>query len=80
MRRKTRVEERTKDYVPDNQCHHYWIIEVANGPKSKGVCKHCGEVRYFLNTMPDWNGLKRDTHPLDLPKMSKVKLDEESKS
>ena len=80
MRNKAKVEERTKNDTAHNRCHHYWVIEVAHGPKSKGVCKYCGEVKYFLNTMPDFNALKRGAHPLNLPKMPEVDLDEESKS
>ena len=28
---------------------HYWIIEAADGPTSKGACKICGEERSFTN-------------------------------
>jgi len=28
---------------------HYWIIKTADGPKSKGRCKTCGESREFAN-------------------------------
>lgn len=38
--------------VGTNQCHHYWIIEVANGPKSIGRCKNCKATREFLNGWP----------------------------
>lgn len=80
MSNKAKVEERTKDDAANNGCHHYWVIELANGPQSKGVCKYCGEVKYFLNTMPDFNTLKRGAHSLKLPKMPEVELDEDSKS
>ena len=80
MRRKVEVKEKTKDYVAKGQCRHYWIIEVANGPKSRGVCKYCGEARDFFNSVQDATVLKRDTHPLDLPEMPEVELDKESKS
>lgn len=75
-----RVKEEIEDKATEDQCHHYWIIEIANGPKSRGVCKYCGETRDFLNAMPDFIGLKRKPNPLDLPRMPKVKLDEGSKS
>ena len=26
-------------------CQHYWVIETANGPYSKGQCSKCHEVR-----------------------------------
>jgi len=35
---------------------HYWIIKTADGPKSKGRCKTCGESREFANFIEgrDW--------------------------
>jgi len=78
MRQK--VKEKAKSTVTEGQCHHYWIIEIANGPKSKGVCKYCGETRSFLNAVPDYNPMKRNKNPLDLPEMPEVALDEDSKS
>jgi hypothetical protein len=80
MRHRVKVAEKTKEHVAKNQCSHYWIIEMANGPKSRGICKHCGEARYFLNVIPDSTALKRNTHPLDLPEIPDVELDEDSKS
>jgi len=40
------------------QCHHYWVIESATGPTSKGVCKLCGAVKEFSNRLQDtrWEG------------------------
>ena len=40
------------------QCSHHWIIEIAQGPTSKGVCKYCGEEKEFLNSWQDslWEG------------------------
>ncbi len=32
-------------------CVHYWIIEPSNGPTSPGVCKFCGEIRHFVNSI-----------------------------
>ena len=80
MRHKVKVKEKTRDYVVKDQCHHYWIIEMAYGPESKGVCQYCGEERDFLNAIPDFTVLKRNTHPLDLPKLPEVELDDDSKS
>jgi len=31
-------------------CVHYWIIEIPNGPTSKGVCRNCGAVQQFPNS------------------------------
>lgn len=33
------------------QCVHYWIIEEATAPTSKGVCLACREVRQFKNSL-----------------------------
>jgi hypothetical protein len=75
-----KVKEENRENVANDRCSHYWIIEVANGPKSRGVCRYCGETREFLNSMPDLNVPKHKSNPLDLPKMPDVKLDDESKS
>ncbi len=34
-----------------NGCRHYWIIDPPTKGDSRGVCKFCGEVRYFANYM-----------------------------
>ena len=78
MRQK--VKERTRDSAAKDECHHYWEIEIANGPKSRGVCRYCGKTRNFLNTFPDFNPLKRNSSPLSLPELHEVEMDEESKS
>jgi len=33
------------------KCSHHWIIDVAIGPLSKGVCKRCGEQQVFRNQL-----------------------------
>lgn len=74
-----RVKE-LDDNVDEDRCHHFWIIEIANGPKSRGQCKYCGEIKDFHNSITDLNDPRRKGNPLKLPKMSKVKLDKGSKS
>jgi len=37
----------------ETACHHYWIIELPNGPTSRGRCKYCGLEREFDNLGPD---------------------------
>ena len=78
MRQK--VKERARRDLAGEECHHYWIIEIANGPKSRGECKYCGQTRYFLNSIPGPAPPKRNTNPLDLPKLSGVEMAEDSKS
>lgn len=38
-------------------CQHYWVIEAAAGPVSRGICKLCQLVREFKNTVVvnKWN-------------------------
>ena len=33
------------------RCAHYWIIEPASGPISRGVCQICMEARDFQNSV-----------------------------
>lgn len=75
-----KVKEKTKEYVAKDQCRHYWVIEVANGPKSRGLCKYCGEEREFFNSIPNLTSVKRRPHPFNLPEMADVALDKGSKS
>jgi hypothetical protein len=49
---KNQVEERTGQNEEQEACHHYWVIEVANGPTSMGECKYCNERREFQNAFP----------------------------
>lgn len=39
--------------MAEENCVHYWEIEEANGPTSKGVCKYCHAVKYFFNAFPE---------------------------
>ena len=32
------------------ECTHHWVIDVANGPLSDGVCQRCGARREFMNS------------------------------
>jgi hypothetical protein len=81
QRVKTKVEEKPVEPVePVEQCHHYWVIEVANGPTSIGKCKYCEETKQFLNAFPDFNPMRRRGSPLDLPRLPDVEIDKESES
>ena len=82
MREKTRefVEENPEEARDENACNHFWVIEIANGPQSRGQCKLCGEAKTFHNSITNINDPKRKGNPLKLPKMSQVKLEKESKS
>ena len=39
--------------MPVSSCCHHWVIEPANGPISRGVCRHCNESREFKNSIVD---------------------------
>ena len=32
-------------------CAHHWVIDAPNGHVSRGVCKLCGQVREFENSI-----------------------------
>jgi len=80
MIQKVKVETKDREPVAKEECSHYWIIEVANGPKSRGVCRYCGEEKEFQNTMPDYAAIKRNTRPIGLPGLPDVELDKGSDS
>ena len=84
MRQKVRENEidvlsEELGYKPGNDeaCVHYWLIEVAEGRKSCGVCKFCGAEREFLNSVPDYTTLKTGSGFFDLPGLKDVAFDEE---
>jgi len=43
----------------NTNCAHYWILEIANGPTSTGMCKLCGTTKEFTNTI-DTDGWNND--------------------
>ena len=44
-----KVKERPEKTETRSECCHYWVIEMADGPISRGVCKFCGEEKWFMN-------------------------------
>jgi hypothetical protein len=77
---KQRVKERNQEKPEKTQCHHFWDIEVANGPSSMGTCRYCGETREFFNAFPTANPLKKSGNPLNLPRISDVEIKKENNS
>jgi hypothetical protein len=75
-----KVKEKVRAQTQNEPCRHYWVIEVANGPVSRGVCKYCGARKDFYNTFPEYNPLKKGGNPLKLPRLPAVEVDEESNS
>ncbi len=77
---KVKVEDIPEIKADDRSCHHFWVIEVANGPKSIGKCKVCGQSKEFFNAFPDFNPMRRRSSPLDLPKLPEVEMEKDSES
>jgi hypothetical protein len=80
MRQRVKVQERIEEKTEKPACHHFWVIEVANGPSSVGTCKYCGEKKEFLNAFPTFNLLRKNGNPLRLPKLSDVEIAKDSES
>lgn len=80
MRDKVKEKEKSPAKESKTKCEHYWVIEVANGPRSVGTCKYCGATREFLNAFPTYNPLRKNANPLTLPKLPDVEIEEEDKS
>jgi hypothetical protein len=77
---KVKVADILENKVEEPACHHFWVIEVANGPRSVGKCKVCGKTKEFFNAFPDFNPMRRKGSPLDLPKLPEVEMDKDSES
>lgn len=69
---KYKLKEAPKKPAKENECRHYWVIEDAVGPTSRGVCKFCGAEREFYNSWPDASFMGRDTRVLELPDLLDV--------
>ena len=76
----TLVKDKPEERVAEDECRHYWIIAIADGSTSIGVCKFCGAKKQFLNSMPEQSNMVRHhANPFDLPEMSSVEFDEEQR-
>ena len=72
-----RNEDKEKKSAVTTACRHYWSIESADGPTSRGICRVCGEEKEFLNSWSDANYKGKDPRVLDLPNMLKDEEKEE---
>ena len=77
MRNRSNLMEKPLEVKPT--CRHYWIIESASGPTSKGVCKFCGEEKEFQNSWVGSGYMGKDARVLDLPNMLESEEEEEEK-
>ena len=55
-------------------CTHHWDIEIAKGPRSKGICLNCGMKKSFRNSI----GEDRHFTQIDAPRDSDGNLLEDS--
>jgi hypothetical protein len=66
VRERDKVEERSSNAVQEASpavseaptvpsCAHYWIIEPADGPVSRGMCQICSEERDFKNFVDSYS-------------------------
>lgn len=44
-----KMEKALEQTAPSEECRHYWVIEPARGPVSRGICKRCGAEKEFQN-------------------------------
>lgn len=65
-----------KDITLD-ECKHYWKIESSNDPISIGVCKYCGAEKEFLNSLPDYTVIRRNSRVLEGPGLPESEVDGE---
>ena len=57
-------------------CRHYWHIEEADGPVSRGICRICGEEKEFQNSWIASSYMGKDARVFDLPNMLDAKEEE----
>jgi hypothetical protein len=73
-----KVKEKARPRPQKKACRHYWVIEVANGPVSRGECKCCGAKKDFYNAFPEFNPLKKGGNPFSLPKLHHIAIKEDN--
>ena len=78
MRNRSNVKERESAEI--KSCRHYWNIEAATGPISRGICKICGEEREFLNSWSSSSYMGKDAQVLNLPNMLEDEKEDEEVS
>ena len=72
-----RLKEKAIKPASGNGCKHYWIIEGAKGPTSRGVCKYCGEEREFQNSWQEMSYSERSARVFELPNLVEIEPVEE---
>jgi len=75
MRQK--IKDVSEKHISEDECLHHWVIEIADGPTSRGVCKICGAEKEFINSMPDYTAPKREKNVFALPELPDIDFDKE---
>jgi hypothetical protein len=75
-----KVKEKDTAQAQKEPCRHFWVIESANGPMSRGKCKYCGVKKEFYNAFPEFNPLRKGNNPFNMPRMNEVKVENNRKS
>ena len=57
-----RITQLESEAGPGPACCHHWIIETANGPVSRGVCRYCLVSREFKNSVFEHEQDSNDLH------------------
>ena len=73
----SKVKVTSAETAVRDRCHHYWVLEKAIGPTSKGVCKFCGAEKEFDNRSSDTWVESDISMYFDLPKYPDIELDSE---
>ncbi len=75
MRQRVKEPEKVIQESEKPECHHFWVIDEANGPTSYGRCKYCGEKKKFLNAFPTFNPLKKNAAIFKLPRLAEIPVE-----
>ncbi len=76
MKNRIKIKEEPRELTTENNCQHYWVIDDASGPTSRGICKFCGAEKEFQNSWPGSSANAQDARVFNLPNL----LDDESDS
>lgn len=77
---RTKVKDVPVKVVPKEGHYHHWVIESANGPTSKGMCKLCNAEKEFHNVVPVPEVVKKNSRLFDLPELPGVEVDKGNES
>ena len=64
---RNKVKGAPSEPVIENGCRHYWVVESADGPSSRGVCKFCGARDEFCNWFSGFTLVRRGGRVFEFP-------------